>query len=87
MPPKNGRFSPTHLRIMRILEDGERHTRAEIRQCLLDDQALEGTISKHIQDMRKVLADHDIQARTIVCEFYKGRYYYRLIRLITGDDE
>lgn len=75
------RFTRTQLRMLRVLADGERHSKQELHACLEDELGKLSNIEPHLSAARKVLRLH---GQTIVCEFYQRRWYYRHIVLLTS---
>lgn len=61
--------------IMRVLEDGERHTRDELVEK--SKSVSKTAIKIHISKLRKLLPT----SITIICELHSGGIFYRLIRV------
>lgn len=78
------RFTPTERRILAILGDGLHHSKDELRECLNDDLALNGTVMAHISNIRKKL---QLVGQDIVCVIPQGKRtgHYRQVRLLNRD--
>ncbi len=50
-------FTPTEVRILNVLSDGEAHTRKELMGCLNDELTGFGTLAVHIHGLRKKLRE------------------------------
>lgn len=72
-------FTPTERRILHVLRDGNRHTKAELQACLEDELAGSNMVSIHVRNLRKKLNPLGMH---IVCEVYLRVYYYRQVRLL-----
>lgn len=74
-------LTPTETLIWNVLQDGEHHTRDELKQaCGIDDLDCDTLLRAHVSKMRKKL---NPQALDIVCENRSG-IRYRLVRLISS---
>lgn len=73
-------FTATQRRILNLLGDGLRHTRAEIFKCLSDNLQNEEHVNNHLSRIRKKMrpVGHDI-----ICIHENGVYYYQHVRLGT----
>ena len=59
-------FSPVEQRILKVLADGLSHTKAELMECLYDDEHADGnTIHVHLTGLRKKLLK---KSHTIICD-------------------
>lgn len=71
------KYTPTQLRILSILSDGQRHSKEEIRLAI-DYLAEDQTIWAQISLLRKVLP----VGEEIVCESFRRKTHYRHVRLL-----
>lgn len=69
-------FTETEDKIIRLLADGERHSRYQLAECLPDELSPVSAICRHISSIRKKLPP----GYRIICEQYQGGIYYRHIR-------
>ena len=76
-------FTPTETRILRVLADGKRHSRAELMDCLDDDMASRNALAVRLCHLRKKL---EPKAETILIEWWERRRFYRQVRLIWPAD-
>ena len=91
-PQKNGSaksigtFTDTEYRILRLLADGEAHSREEIHQLLTDEMSRVSSIQAHISRIRGKIKH---LGETIVCEINSGIKYrhVRLLRQHTPNEE
>lgn len=67
-------LTPTEKRIYALLQDGERHTKEELRAVLLDEFTSVKVVPQHVRNMRPKLAEGKI----IVCELRGKTVFYRL---------
>jgi DNA-binding response OmpR family regulator len=58
-------LTPTEMRILRVLSDGKKHTRAELLPCLWDEQSTPNAFNKAIHYLRKKLNQ---SRQDIACE-------------------
>lgn len=72
-------FTKTQERILRVLADGQRHHKTELKEVLRDPEAQPRALIQHISILRKKLRP---VGEDIVCEFYQRRIHYRHVRLI-----
>ena len=70
-------FTKTHMALLRILADGEPHTREELRTCL-DELANEKALNRHFIAMRKLLRP---QGQTILCVSRHRQIHYCWVQL------
>lgn len=68
--------------LLRILADGERHTRDELHRALPDELSNVKVLRTHISNIRPKLPD----TQEIICELWGGRIHYRHIRILTPKD-
>jgi DNA-binding response OmpR family regulator len=73
-------YTPTEHRILLMLNDGQRHRTKELKFAVGDEHTSLDAVRMAISTLRKKL---EPQGQNILCEFYKGGYYYRHVRLIT----
>jgi hypothetical protein len=66
---------------MDVLADGERHTKDQLVECLVDEMGNPRNVSFHVQRIRLTIRP---AGQDVLCEFYQGRYYYRLVRLVSS---
>lgn len=76
------RFTPTQQRILDILSDGMPHHRSELHRCLNDDMSSTKVLRGHIYLLREKLLK---RGENILCEYFKGSFMYRHVRLISKD--
>lgn len=81
VPPLTGKVK---ARIMKILCDGNEHTREELSACLGDELSPKRSVGVHISLMRQTLRQ---QGLTIACRKHGGRYLYRLRRFVASSNE
>lgn len=62
-------YTPTHRRILAILEDGKGHSNDELHKALDDELTSKKALNVHICSLRKMLR---IIGEDIVCDFQKG---------------
>lgn len=75
------KFTPTERRILKVLSDGQPHTRAELMKCLWDELASPAAMRQHIINIRPKIAP---LGQTIVCEMGKSYViYYRHVTILT----
>ncbi len=48
-------FSPTHLRMLKVLSDCQPHTVTELHTCLWDELSKAGTVRYHLSTMKSLL--------------------------------
>lgn len=76
------RLTWTELRIMRILSDGQAHTREELLECIDDKYTSFNNLQAALSIIRGKIRETGYM---IICELYKGSIHYRCIqRLVTG---
>lgn len=74
--PPRIKFSPTQGKIMKLLEDKQRHTRKEIHAAAgFDSHDPLVYITPHLTQIRKLLR---LTGRDIICEMLGGGIFYRL---------
>ena len=73
-------YTPTERKIDALLSDGLWHARAEVKDCLWDEQSPEQAIEAHVSNLRKKLESggHDIVGRN-------GQY--RKVRLLSDPND
>ena len=74
------RFTETEEAILRVLADGQPHSKLELHACLTDPLANVTTIQRHISCIRRVLRP---LGEEIICEFATRRCFYRWVRIMT----
>lgn len=79
-------MTPTHKRMMRILLDGEMHTKREMVDCLWDEASNPNTIHYHITTLRKALRDKK-SGMQVVCISLGRSVRYQLVRLLRADQK
>lgn len=72
-------FSPTELRIVNALADGEPHSREELLACLDDELAGKGALAVHMCNIRRKLKPY---GQTIVCQIGAIPISYRHVILL-----
>lgn len=78
-------FTKTEQRILRLLDDGEPHTRAEVFACLGDELARLAAIRNHICKLRAKLRP---RGRDVICMLRgKSICYIQVRRLRPSSDE
>jgi hypothetical protein len=73
-------FTETQQRIADLLADGQRHSFDEVKETIPDPLTSDITVRVHVFNIRKIL---EPQGQSIICEFYRRRYYYRWVRLLS----
>lgn len=76
------RATPTQLRLLTLLRDGQPHRRKELHACLGDELAGNTAISWHLSKMREYLRP---QGYNILCVISRTGIVYQMIRLISND--
>ena len=74
-------YTPTEAAMLRVLADGQAHTREELHACVPDELSAMSAIHRHISAIRKRLR---LSGQTIVCELRNRRHYYRHVVLLDG---
>lgn len=72
-------FTKTEQRILLLLQDGEPHTRWNIRNEIGDEYTSLQTIQMHISRIRRKLAAH---RKSVLCEQSNGEISYRLVDFV-----
>jgi hypothetical protein len=70
----------TQKKILKVLSDGLPHHRQELHLCLPDDLSGITAVRRHIFEIRKYVKS---KRQDILCQFIKGKLYFRLIRTIS----
>jgi len=83
MAQGNG-FTPTQKRMLKVLSDGQRHTREELHACLDDELSALSAIQAHITYIRKHL---EIRGEDIVCVARDRSYHYQHVRLLNSAND
>lgn len=76
------RLTNTEIAILKVLSDGMRHSREEVKG-VLDRMATYKNLHDHIVRIRKKLEPKN---QTVVCELNGGRIWYRHVRFICDPD-
>lgn len=76
-------LTPVQSRILKVLDDGEPHSREELQKCLNDDLAPDTAVKWHINSLRVILAK---RGRGILCDKRSGQAYYRQVMFISSGD-
>ena len=76
--PRN-KFTPTQVRMLQVLSDGEPHTYQELHNCLRDELSYKGNMYCHITILRKKLL-RETPKQTIICEVNGGWRRERMYR-------
>lgn len=69
-------LTPVQYRMMKLLSDGNAHSREELQTCLEDDLAPITAVKFHISNLRKVLRD---KGHGIISERREDTTYYRQV--------
>lgn len=72
-------YTPTQQRILEVLEDGKRHSRKELLQCLNDEMTGRGVLNSHLHLLRQKLRP---RGTDIICELHNRSIGYRWVRLL-----
>jgi DNA-binding CsgD family transcriptional regulator len=72
-------FTPTQQAMLRILADGNPHTKQELHKCLNDELQSLTSVKVHVSNIRKVLR---LTGQDIACEMVNRATYYRQVRLV-----
>ncbi len=75
-------FTRTEAAMLKVLEDGELHTREELHACLSDNLGSIGNIRPHLTSIRKKLKP---TGRDIVCVVRNRKHFYLLYRPLSAD--
>ena len=68
-------LTPTERRMLEMLQDGERHTKEELRTCLFDLMSSVEGVRVHICTLRAKLPE----GKLILCEINRRIVHYRLV--------
>lgn len=68
-------FTRVECRIIRALEDGERHHKTELKELLYDVDTLDNSLTSHISNLRKKLERQGILLSSV---YYLRRFYYQM---------
>lgn len=71
-------------RITAVLDDGERHKRSELLDCLNENSSNKNNLAQVLFSLRKKLKT---VGQSIVCELYMGTIYYRHVILFSKTKE
>jgi hypothetical protein len=71
-------YTPTQRRMLRLLQDGLPHARAELKACLVDDLGNWNNVQVHISRLRKRLRP---KGQDILCVVANQKISYRQVRL------
>ena len=74
-------LTKTRKKMLALLSDGKPHSRKELHACLWDQMSPLSNIQSHICMIRKAIEG---SGKAIVCEIYKSKISYRLVRLVNG---
>lgn len=74
-------LTPTERRMYEMLQDGERHTKEELRTCLYDHYSSAEGVRVHICTLRAKLPE----GKLIVCEIRHRIAHYRLVYKFNRD--
>lgn len=66
-------------KMLKVLQDGMRHSKHELHGCLDDELAPITAIQSHVSALRKRLRP---VGEDIICELFERRIYYRHVRLL-----
>lgn len=69
-------FTPTQIRLLEILKDGELHSRLQLKECLNDELTKMATLGVHLVFLRKKLRGHGMD---VVCQLRGKSILYQLI--------
>lgn len=79
----SSQYSPTQVRMLKVLGDGFRHTKKELFECLDDDLSNHKAVGVHLFRLRQKLRR---VGQDVLVEYYMRKYFYRLVRLISKAD-
>lgn len=68
-------LTPTERRMLDLFQDGERHTKEELRRCLYDEYASVNMVRQHIKRLREKMPE----GKLILCEIKGRAVFYRLV--------
>lgn len=71
-------YTPTQVRILNVLKDGQPHLRDELLLCIQDNQATIHQLRQHIHLLRARLPPDE----AIVCELFSAKTCYRHVKLL-----
>ena len=72
-------FTPTEARILKVLADGQRHSKDELFKCLEDDLSSMNALEVRICHLRKKI---NPKAEEIIVEWWQRKRFYRQVRLL-----
>lgn len=79
MAGSNG-WTPTELRILKVLSDGKGHPKEELHKCLEDDLAQLHCVAAHICFMRRKLPKDE----AILCVAQGHKRFYQHVRFLVS---
>jgi len=71
------RITPTHRRLLKVLGDGEPHTREELMTCLSDELGNPTNVNVHLARLRPLLR---AQGEDVLCVWTKRQRMYQWIK-------
>jgi hypothetical protein len=79
--PVETHYTPAEHRILQLLSDGQRHRTKELKFAVGDEHTSLLSVRVAVCELRKKLIP---LGENIICEFYRGAFYYRHVRLIAS---
>ncbi len=76
-------FTPVQQRMLDLLQDGNKHTKEELRKCLEDPESEVHNINMHLTYLRKKLRP---KGYDLACETISRETRYRLVRLVSSGE-
>jgi len=74
-------FTPIQTRMLKVLSDGELHTREELHECLDDELGPLRNVAAHLTALRKRIRPTGCD---ILCQYLNRKFFYRLVILHQG---
>lgn len=78
------KMTHTHKLLLKVLGDGNPHSRAEVFEAMEDEWMSWDTVLKHISNLRLLLKP---QGYDVICQYSRLRYQYRLIRTLVNPND
>lgn len=68
-------FTRVECRIIRCLEDGERHHKTELKELLYDVDTLDNNLTSHMSNVRKKLEIYGVLLSSV---YHFRKFYYQM---------
>jgi DNA-binding response OmpR family regulator len=79
MPEPEVQFTPTEVRILALLSDGQPHAKTELLKCIDDELTDLTALRMHFTRIRRKIRP---LGQDVICEFVKRQTMYRHVRLL-----